>query len=66
MLIAVLSGKLEVLNLPIAQESNLITLKACKMQNWEAAVNKECRTIYKTPFILKDNAEFSDHTPFHF
>lgn len=36
------------------------------MQNWEAAVNKEGRTIYKTPFILKDNAEFSDYTPFHF
>lgn len=36
------------------------------MQNWEAAVNKKGRTIYKTPFILKDNTEFSDYTPFHF
>lgn len=59
-----LNGKAEGSNL--ALENSLITLKACKMQNWGAAVNKECRTINKTPFILKDNAEVSDHTPFHF
>lgn len=51
-----LNGKVDGFNLPLAEESNLITFKACKMQNWEAAVNKEGRTINKTPFILRDNA----------
>lgn len=53
-----LNGKVNEFNPTLAQESNLITFKAHKMQKWEAAVNKEGRTIYKTPFILKDNAEF--------
>lgn len=61
-----LNGKVNGFNPTLAQESNLITFEACKMQNWEAAVNKKGRTIYKTPFILKDNTEFSDYTPFHF
>lgn len=51
-----LNGKVDGFNLPLAEESNLITFKACKMQNWEATVNKEGRTINKTPFILRDNA----------
>lgn len=35
-----LIGKVEGFNPPLAEESNLITFRACKMQNWEAAVNK--------------------------
>lgn len=54
-----LNGKVNGFNtITLAQESNRITFKACKMQNWEAAVNKDGRTIYVPPFILKDNAEF--------
>lgn len=66
MYVGMLKSKVDGFNLPLAQESNLITFKECKMQNWEAEVNKESGTISKTPFILKDNAEFSDYTPFHF
>lgn len=58
MYVGMLNGKVDEFNPTLAQGSNLITFKARKMQNWEAAVNKEGRTIYKTPFILKDNAEF--------
>lgn len=40
MCIVMLIGKVEGFNPPLAEESNLITFGACKMQNWEAAVNK--------------------------
>lgn len=59
MSVGMLNGKVDGFNTTLAQESNLITFKACKMQNWEAPVLKEGRTIYKTPFILKDNADQS-------
>lgn len=40
MCLVLLIGKVEGFNPPLAKESNLITFGACKMQNWEAAVNK--------------------------
>lgn len=43
-----LIGKVEGFNPPpppLADESNLITLRACKMQNWEAAVNKALNNL---------------------